>query len=203
MNVGTTIAIMTIPIKFSKGEIFSPLCIFEKQYYRYMGEFFLTCGWYTAGVLMAMIFLVVPGIVLGIIWSQALYLVLDKGVNPAKALSLSNKMTYGNKWIIFAVMFVVYIAFLVASLLLTWIPFIGVIIAFCLMVIYMAMILGCSGMIYGKLLEYLTEEDLRLDRVNIEKDAVSTRLRRLFLFCRLRTFSFFIKFVNIRHLFSI
>ena len=126
-----------------------------------MGEFFLTCGWYTAGVLMAMIFLVVPGIVLGIIWSQALYLVLDKGVNPAKALSLSNKMTYGNKWIIFAVMFVVYIAFLVASLLLTWIPFIGVIIAFCLMVIYMAMILGCSGMIYGKLLENLTEEDLR------------------------------------------
>ncbi len=110
---------------------------------------------------MAMIFLVVPGIVLGIIWSQALYLVLDKGVNPAKALSLSNKMTYGNKWIIFAVMFVVYIAFLVASLLLTWIPFIGVIIAFCLMVIYMAMILGCSGMIYGKLLENLTEEDLR------------------------------------------
>ena len=153
VNVGTTIAIMTIPIKFSKGEIFSPLCIFEKQYYRYMGEFFLTCGWYTAGVLMA--------IVLGIIWSQALYLVLDKGVNPAKALSLSNKMTYGNKWIIFAVMFVVYLAFLVASLLLTWIPFIGVIIAFCLMVIYMAMILGCSGMIYGKLLENLTEEDLR------------------------------------------
>lgn len=69
-------------------------------------------------------------------------------------------MTYGNKWIIFAVMFVVYIAFLVASLLLTWIPFIGVIIAFCLMVIYMAMILGCSGMMYGKLLENLTEEDL-------------------------------------------
>ncbi len=68
------------PIKLSKGEIFSPsLCIFEKQYYRYMGEFFLTCGWYTAGVLMAMVFLVVPGIVLGIIWSQALYLVLDGG----------------------------------------------------------------------------------------------------------------------------
>lgn len=106
VNVGTTIAIMTIPIKFSKGEIFSPLCIFEKQYYRYMGEFFLTCGWYTAGVLMAMIFLVVPGIVLGIIWSQALYLVLDKGVNPAKALSLSNKMTYGNKWSFLPVMFV-------------------------------------------------------------------------------------------------
>ena len=161
VNVGTTIAIMTIPIKFSKGEIFSPLCIFEKQYYRYMGEFFLTCGWYTAGVLMAMVFLVVPGIVLGIIWSQALYLVLDKGVNPAKALSLSNKMTYGNKWIIFAVMFIVYIAFLLASMLLTWIPFIGVIIAFCLMVIYVAMILGCSGMMYGKLLENLTEEDFK------------------------------------------
>ena len=60
VNVGTTIAIMTIPIKFSKGEIFSPLCIFEKQYYRYMGEFFLTCGWYTAGVLMAMIFMLYP-----------------------------------------------------------------------------------------------------------------------------------------------
>ena len=129
------------------------------MYYRYMGEFFLTCGWYTHEVLVAMISLLYS-IVLGIIWSQALYLVLDK-VEPGQALSLSNKMTYGNKWIIFAVMFVVYIAFLVASLLLTWIPFIGVIIAFCLMVIYMAMILGCSGMMYGKLLENLTEEDLR------------------------------------------
>lgn len=79
---------------------------------------------------MAMVFLVVPGIVLGIIWSQALYLVLDKGVNPAKALSLSNKMTYGNKWIIFAVMFVVYIAFLVASLLLTWFRLSGLLLHF-------------------------------------------------------------------------
>ena len=45
VNVGTTIAIMTIPIKFSKGEIFSPLCIFEKQYYRYMGEFLNMGQW--------------------------------------------------------------------------------------------------------------------------------------------------------------
>ena len=50
-----------------------------------------------------------------------------------------------NKWIIFAVMFVVYLAFFSGIPVIDLIPFIGVIIAFCLMVIYMAMILGCSG----------------------------------------------------------
>ena len=50
-----------------------------------MGEFFLTCGWYTAGVRMAMIFLGKPGIVLvGLFGVKPFYLVLDKGVNPAK-----------------------------------------------------------------------------------------------------------------------
>lgn len=41
INVGTTIAILSLPVALSKGEgILSPLFIFESKYRRYMGEFF-------------------------------------------------------------------------------------------------------------------------------------------------------------------
>ena len=40
LNVGTTIAINTIPIELSKGKVISPTFIFDAKYRRYMGEYF-------------------------------------------------------------------------------------------------------------------------------------------------------------------
>lgn len=40
LNVGTTIAMNTIPIELSKGKVISPLFIFDGKYRKYMGEYF-------------------------------------------------------------------------------------------------------------------------------------------------------------------
>ena len=39
VNVGTTIAIFTLPAALSKGKIISPLEIFNKKYFKFMGEY--------------------------------------------------------------------------------------------------------------------------------------------------------------------
>lgn len=44
LNVGTTIAMTTIPIELSKGRVISPLFIFDAKYRKYMGEFFTLKG---------------------------------------------------------------------------------------------------------------------------------------------------------------
>lgn len=38
VNVGTTIALATLPVKLSKGEMISPMFIFDSEYRHCMGE---------------------------------------------------------------------------------------------------------------------------------------------------------------------
>lgn len=101
INVGTTIAISTMPIELSKGNVMSPTSIFDKKYRRYMGEFFVTIGLMLPALWIATMFMVVPGIIIGLAWSLSIYLVLDKGINPAEAITKSNKLTLGYKWTMF------------------------------------------------------------------------------------------------------
>lgn len=151
VNVGTTIAICTLPILMSKGVIFSPLDIFSKKYYRYMGEFFLTTALKGIGTWIAFIFMVIPGIVISIAWSMAIYLVLDKGLNAAEALRVSNKITYGNKWMLFAINLLLGVAVLICFAIFSIVPFIKWLLILCLVVAYVAISLGCSASIYGTL----------------------------------------------------
>ena len=44
LNVGTTIAMTTIPIELSKGRVISPLFIFDGKYRKFMGEYFTLIG---------------------------------------------------------------------------------------------------------------------------------------------------------------
>lgn len=41
VNVGTTIALATLPVKLSKGEMISPMFIFDSEYRHCMGEYFI------------------------------------------------------------------------------------------------------------------------------------------------------------------
>ena len=82
-----------------------------------MGEFFLISGLVSIGVSVATVFFIIPGIVLGIAWSLAVLLAVDKGKNALEAISLSNKCTYGSKMGMFGTCFV-------ASFI-TWIPIFG------------------------------------------------------------------------------
>lgn len=155
LNVGTTIAMMTIPIELSKGKIISPLFIFDGKYRQYMGEFFTLIGLMYLSILPAMFFMVIPGIIIAIGWSLAIYILLDKGIAPGEAMIRSNKATYGYKWTIFGVNFVLVIIYFIALYIVTMIAlhsgFFGFILGFIVVVLFMVANLGCEAAIYRKL----------------------------------------------------
>ena len=151
INVGTTIALATLPIEMSKGKVFSPLCIFDKKYFSFMGEFFLTAGFIYIGMLIGTIFLFIPAIVISLAWGLAIYLLIDKGLNPMQALVASNKMTMGYKWIIFGAQIILAVAVVLLNLLFGLIPFVGVVLSILLVIITMAVSMGFQAYIYKEL----------------------------------------------------
>ena len=114
LNIGTFIAITLLPTQLAKGEVINPIGIFDSKYRRYMGEFFITTGLMVFTILIACLFLYIPGIVLSLSWSLAYYFLIEKGKNPMQAIKASNDATYGSKWIMFFIMLVVGVLFGVA-----------------------------------------------------------------------------------------
>lgn len=119
INVGTTIAISTLPIGLSKGKVMSPTEIFDAKYRKNFGEFFVTIGLQQLAIIPALLFMIVPGIILSLAWSQAIYLVIGHGINPSQAITESNKLTNGHKLTMFlgtfALMFALFISFFIFS----------------------------------------------------------------------------------------
>ena len=74
LNVGTTIAMTTIPIELSKGRVISPLFIFDGKYRKFMGEYFTLIGLMYLAIIPALFFMIVPGIIISIGWSLAIYI---------------------------------------------------------------------------------------------------------------------------------
>ena len=151
LNVGTTIAMSTIPIELAKGKIISPTFIFNARYRRLMGEYFLLTGFMSMALSSAFIFFIIPGIVLSIAWTLAMYILLDKEVGPIQALRESNKATYGYKWTIFGTRFIIGLAAGIVATLLSLIPYIGVIFVLVLAVLAIATNIGCETVIYKNL----------------------------------------------------
>lgn len=166
LNVGTTIAMATIPIELAKGKVISPTFIFDAKYRKSMGEYFLLVGLKSMAIYAAFIFLFVPGIVLSISWSLALYILLDKGALPMEALRRSNKATYGYKWTIFGVGLVLGLACFIVCFLVSRIPYIGFVLVALLALIAFAAALGCNTVIYKKLV--LTDDE------NVQTEVIAT-----------------------------
>lgn len=152
LNVGTTIGLMSglVP-KISKGEVISPTEIFNPVYRKRMGEWFLTYGLLNIGVLIGLILLVIPAYVISIAWSLALYLVVDKELNPMEALQKSNDMTYGKKWIIFFGFLVLIIIFLIPIAIFSLLGVLGKILIVIAYIIMIATMVGATAHIYGTL----------------------------------------------------
>lgn len=165
LNVGTTIAISSMPVALSRGKVLSPTFIFNGKYRRYMGEYFNLMGLMLLSILPAMLFLYVPAIVIAISWSLSLFILLDKGVAPGQAMVLSNKATYGHKWTIFFISLVLAIAVGILSFIFGLLGSFGSVLIFLLFIVYMAVSLGCQASIYKKL---VLEVDL--DAVNTEEE---------------------------------
>lgn len=151
LNVGTTIAMTTIPIELSKGKVISPLFIFDSKYRKYMGEYFTLIGLMAMTIIPALFFMIVPAFVICIGWSLAIYILLDKGVAPGEAMVQSNKATYGYKWTIFGVQFILCLSYSILTCILGLIPFLGVLLVLCIVIAYLIISMGCSAVIYRNL----------------------------------------------------
>ena len=103
LNVGTTIAVYNIPLELSKGNIINPLFIFDSRFRRQMPEFFTLIGIKGIAQCLAYLFLWIPGVILSLSWSMAVYLMFDKKIAPTEALVKSNEITYGYKVTLFLV----------------------------------------------------------------------------------------------------
>lgn len=164
LNVGTTIAMMTIPIELSRGKVISPLFIFDGKYRQYMGEFFTLIGLMYLSIIPAMFFMIIPGIIITFSWSLAIFFLLDKGIAPGEAMIRSNKATYGYKWTIFGVSFVLaivyFIALYIVSIITAKSEFFGFILAFIVIAIFKVADLGCQAVIYRKLTAEAKPEEM-------------------------------------------
>jgi predicted membrane metal-binding protein len=152
LNVGTTIGLMIgIVTKASKGEGIPMTEVFDPKYRKYMGEYFLTSGLVGMGVGVGVIFGIIPGIVISLAWCMAILLVVDKGKNPTEALVLSNNCTYGYKWKMFGIYFLVMVAFSIVSFIFKLIPILGIILVLAASLFIMVVIIGLQASIYKQL----------------------------------------------------
>lgn len=97
INIGTTIGIVTLPVGLSKGKVMSATEIFDSKYRRYFGSFILLLLFVGIGTNIALLFMIIPALILSLAWSQSFNLLVDKKLNAMECLRTSNNMTYGYK----------------------------------------------------------------------------------------------------------
>ena len=103
INVGTTIAMMTIPGRLAKGEIISPLFIFDDKYRKDFSAFFLLMAFIYLVTLVGLFFMIIPAFIISISLMLSTYILVDFDKSPTDAMKLSNQATYGHKWEIFGI----------------------------------------------------------------------------------------------------
>ena len=154
LNVGTTIALISLPAAMSRGEAISPTEIFAAKYRKNMGNFFLLCVFYFMAVVIGILFGVIPGIVLGYAWFIAFLLLVDKEMEPLQALAESNKRTYGKKMTIFLAFLVLGVVYMIVYLLVAAIfqgSLIGSLVSLVLSLLYYPIQMGCQAKVYREL----------------------------------------------------
>ena len=153
LNVGTTIGFYKTIIKLSKGETIEPTAIFSKDNFNNLGNFFLLLGLVFVGTASACVFMFVPGIVMGIAWGFSTLILIDKQVRPVKAMALSDKATYGNKWRIFLIMLVFGLAVGILSALLGLIPYVGPVLTILVSIVMVAVEIALWAVMYRTISE--------------------------------------------------
>lgn len=157
LNIGTTIGLLVgIMTKISRDEEVLMTEIFDPKYRKYMGEFFLTSGLLVMGIQVGTLFFVIPGIVIRTAWSLALPLVIDKNLNPTEALTKSNDLTYGKKWVIWGAPFVISLLLCVALWIVAYIlglihPALAFLFVFFAIYFILSVMISAKAVIYGSL----------------------------------------------------
>ena len=160
LNVGTTIAMASLPAEMAKGNVVNPLFIFDGKYRRNMGEFFILMALMYGAVSVGFMFGIIPGIVIGYAWYIAIILFVDKDRNALEALRESNQLTYGNKMRIFCIELVLGLAIVIACGIITgifsighvgWLEGIGMFLTVVLVIFVVPAMLGVQAVIYKAL----------------------------------------------------
>ena len=160
LNVGTTIAMESIPAELAKGHVIDPFFIFNGKYRKNMGEFFILLGLELMAFVPAFLLGIIPACVLSIAWGLAILLFVDKDMKAIDALRKSNELTYGYKWRIFGLALVFGIFFGIISGVLGFIgglisDAVAGVVSVILSVLFVPFALGLDAVIYRN----LTSED--------------------------------------------
>jgi len=160
-NVGTTIGLFVgVIAKISKGEPLSMTEVFNPDYRKKMGNWFLVSAFVLMGVTFGMILFYIPGMVIALAWSFAGLLVVDKDMSAIDAIKTSNDVTYGHKWtmalgyivigliVSIAVGLLVYLADIISA-----IDFLFYLIAFGVYLVGISAMICAQAYVYGKLTE--------------------------------------------------
>ena len=164
LNVGTTIGLYKAIIGIGRGETIDPTSIFAKENFKNLSGFFLLLGLLYIGIVVASMFMLIPGIVMSIAWGFAIYFFLDKKVSPLKSLQLSYDSTYGNKWRIFAVEILAGIIISIVCCVLACIPKVGGVLVVIATIVCCAILVAIEGVMYdffSKKADQLIEEHHR------------------------------------------
>lgn len=170
LNVGTTIAMSSLPAEMAKGKAINPLFIFEAKYRKNMGEFFILMALMSGAISVGFLFGGIPGLVISIAWSFASVLFVDKDMSALDALRESNRLTYGNKWRIFGSEFLAGLAIVIVVAIIAglfgignigWLETIGAIIYVILIIFAVPALYGIEASIYRQLTtgKFLEEEE--------------------------------------------
>ena len=176
INVGTTIAMCSIPVALSKGKVLSPTFIFGSQYRKQMGDFLILEGLSSLAIFFAFCFLIIPAYVLTYSWSQAVYLLLDKEMNATEALSQSNKLTYGHKWTLFGIDILIALIVILAFCIFGGIAYVisdvlGVFTALIICILILPFQMGCQAIIYKQL-----TTEVNVEKTNEAESVIETVL---------------------------
>jgi hypothetical protein len=163
INVGTTIAMMTIPGRLAKGEVISPLFIFGSEYRKDFSAFFLLMAFINMVVFVGFCFMVIPAIVISLSMSLAVYILVDFDKSPTDAMKLSNQATTGHKWTMFFIEILFYIVIAILGAIIKSIAdVLGDTLGMILIALYIASIipfkLGINSVIYRTLFLETYEE---------------------------------------------
>lgn len=178
LNVGTTIAMSSLPAELAKGNMINPLFIFESKYRRNMGEFFILMALMTGAISVGFMFMGIPGLVISIAWNYAVVLFVDKDMSALDSLRESNRITYGNKWRIFGAEFLIAFALGIVVAIINalfgignigWLEAIGTIINVILLIFIIPAVFGVDASIYRQLTEAPKAEEPKVEAPKAEE----------------------------------
>ena len=177
LNVGTTIAMASLPAELAKGNMINPLFSFEAKYRRNMGEFFILMSLMIGAISVGFMFMFIPGIVIAYAWYIAVVLFVDKDMSALDSLRESNRLTYGNKWRIFGAEFLICLALCVVIAIIaglfsighvSWLEAIGHIINVILLIFVAPALFGVEASIYRQLTEAPKAEEPKAEAPKAE-----------------------------------